>query len=47
MYGGIGDSINCALKSMFGLCCVFVPLGIWKVIDIILWIVKHVSVGVN
>lgn len=47
MYGGIGDSIASALKFMFMLRCIFVPLGVWKFVDIILWIVKHVNIGVN
>lgn len=30
----------------FGIACfIFIPLGIWKLIEIIIWLFKHVKVG--
>jgi hypothetical protein len=29
------------------LFAVFVPLGIWKAIEIVIWLIKHVRVGVE
>ena len=26
---------------------VCIPLGIWKIVDIIIWLVKHVSIGIK
>jgi len=43
MYDGIGD----ALTIMFVMLCISVPLGIWKMIDIIIWLCRHVSVNFN
>ena len=37
-YSGIGTWF----KILFYLCLIFVPLGIWKVIDIIIWIWNNV-----
>lgn len=37
----IGD----VMALMFILCCIFVPLGLWKLVEIIIWIIKHVSIS--
>lgn len=32
------------LKALFIICLVSVPLGIWKMIDIIIWFFENVSI---
>ncbi len=41
---GIGDGLGQLIKFLFAVCCVSVPLGIWKAVDIVIWCVHHVSV---
>ena len=43
MFSGIGDG----LLVMMWLFLLFVPLGMWKAAEIILWIFKHASVGIE
>ena len=43
-YSGIGDGIVGAIKVLFITVCISVPLAIWKMIDIIIWICKHLSI---
>jgi len=44
-YDSIGESIN----AMFIFCVVslvvFVPLGTWKLIEIIIWLIHHIKVS--
>ncbi len=47
MYEGIGKGLSELFITMFILCCVTVPLGIWKIVDIVIWIIKHVNVSLN
>ena len=35
------------LKIMFYICCISVPFGIWKLIDIIIWIFNNISIGLK
>ena len=43
---GLGE----ALESLFNLAAVllliFIPLGLWKLVEIIIWIYQHVSIMV-
>ncbi len=32
------------LKGMFWALCVSIPLGIWKLIEIIVWLWNHVTI---
>jgi len=34
MFDGLGE----LLKGMFILLCISVPLGLWKMVDIIIWL---------
>lgn len=36
--------IDQLIKGMFALLVVSVPLGLWKLVDIVIWIFDHVSV---
>jgi len=39
MFEGIGTAINIMLVC----CIIFIPLGMWKVVDIIIWFCKHIE----
>lgn len=43
MYG-IGDGIAEMFKLGAALLAISIPLSIWKLIDIVLWLVGHVSI---
>ena len=42
MFKGLGEGI----AILFIICCISVPLGIWKLFDIVMWIVDHLRVHV-
>ena len=44
---GIGEAIDAMFAAMFGLIVIFVPLGLWKLIEIIIWVFSNVSVSVG
>lgn len=37
--------IEPAIAWGFGLLCVAIPLAVWKLIDIAIWLFRHVSIG--
>jgi hypothetical protein len=41
MYPDIGK----LFEAMLFLLIVFIPLGVWKIIDIIIWLFNHVSIS--
>lgn len=41
MYGGIGD----AIERIFWCLLIFLPFGVWKVIELVWWLVKHIHIG--
>lgn len=45
MVSGIGDAIGDLFKWMLIMLVVFVPLGVWKLVEIIMWLFKHVHIG--
>ena len=46
-YDKIGIAIEGALKVMFVALCVFIPLGLWKLVEIVIWLIKNVDVVVR
>jgi len=42
MFNGIFDGIYKMIISLIVLCVIFVPLGVWKAIEIIIWVSKHI-----
>lgn len=44
---GIGDGLGDLIKGLFIVCCISVPLGIWKAIDLVVWASHHFSVSVH
>ena len=45
MYEGVGDAIDGMFKLLLFLIVFAVPLALWKLIDIIIWLYKRVSIG--
>jgi len=44
MYGGIGDAFVGLFRFMTVLLGIFVPLGVWKLIDILIWVFSHIKI---
>lgn len=47
MMNGIGEAINGMFKLMAILIIVFIPLGLWKMIDIIIFLCTKVDVAIK
>jgi hypothetical protein len=47
MLEGIGNAVDAWVKTTAVLLAVFVPLGLWKAVEIVLWLVRHVQIGVT
>jgi len=45
MDGSIFRGFEVIYKLFVVLLVVFVPLGLWKMVDIIIWLFKHLSVS--
>jgi hypothetical protein len=41
MFDGIGNLIVC----LCWVCAISVPLGLWKLIEIVIWLCRHVSIS--
>jgi len=35
------------IKGMMIILCISIPLGVWKLIEIIIWLFNHVSINVK
>jgi uncharacterized membrane protein len=44
MVRGITKAISDYFKFSLILLCIFVPLGIWKTIDIIIWLFHNIKI---
>lgn len=44
---GIGEAIESMVRTFAIVCMVSIPLAIWKAIDIVVWLCRHLSVGVR
>jgi hypothetical protein len=44
---GIGDAIDAWFAITTTALLIFVPLGLWKLIEIVIWIIRHVKVGIE
>lgn len=42
-YGGAFDG----LMHLFVFAVCLIPLGLWKLVEIVIWICKHVHIGLN
>lgn len=47
MFDDIGTVFGNALITLLIVCAVSVPLGLWKLIELIGWGVSHVSLSVH
>jgi len=45
MFEEIGRTINNLFMTMFILLIIFLPLGIWKLIELILWFINHIRIS--
>lgn len=43
-YSSLGDGVVAGFKFLLILAAVSVPLAIWKLIDIAIWLYDHVSI---
>lgn len=46
-YSNIGKATGNLIKFLFGTTCIFVPLGMWQLIDIIIWVFRHIKININ
>jgi len=42
----LGD-VKQVIKGMMIILCISIPLGVWKLIEIIIWLFNHVSINVK
>lgn len=43
----LGRMVDNLVMSMFAVVAVSVPLAIWKIVDIIVWIIQHINISVG
>ena len=46
-YGEMFKGLEQLFVGLLVTCIISVPLGLWKLVDIIIWIVKHVRVSIG
>jgi hypothetical protein len=44
-YDRMGDGIVALMKLGAILLVIFIPLGLWKLIDLLIWLAGHVRLG--
>lgn len=47
MFEGLGDAIDSAYKFIIFSLLVLLPLSIWKLIDIGIWLYNHINVTIK
>lgn len=35
------------VKGFFIMCCIFILLGLWKLIEIVVWTLEHINLTFN
>jgi len=45
MYEQIGEGFVALFKAMAWGLAIFIPLGMWKLIEIVVWLLRNVSVN--
>lgn len=45
-YSAIGEGLGKAIKLLLIICCISVPLGLWKIIDIVVWVMKNINIAI-
>jgi hypothetical protein len=46
-YDRVGDAVVGTMETGFILLCIAVPLAIWKLVDIVIWLWRHIEIGVK
>lgn len=46
MMHDVGKNIGEMIAGMMVLLMIFVPLGIWKLVDIFIWCYNHIKIGI-
>jgi hypothetical protein len=46
MVKNVFKEIEEVFATGFVLLCVFVPLGLWKLVDIVIWLFQHVKINI-
>jgi hypothetical protein len=47
MYESIGKSFDMLMWTVFILLIIFIPLGLWKLVEIIIWLFENISISIN
>ncbi len=47
MDGRAFDGLATAFKVLIWTCAISVPLGLWKMVDLIVWFSHHINVNVH
>lgn len=47
MYQGMFDGLEALFKFIAALLIIFIPLGLWKLIDIIIWVWNHIHITIK
>lgn len=47
MLNGVDEAIVKVIAGIVGLLIICVPLAVWKMVDIIVWIYHHIHFGVS
>ena len=45
--GDMFEGLDLLIKGLFITCCISVPLGVWKLVEIIIWVMNHVEIGIK
>ena len=43
MFSGVFEVFE-LIRLLSIICCIFVPLGLWKLIEIVIWLFNHVTI---
>jgi hypothetical protein len=46
MYGNLGDAFIGLYRFMIFLLVIAVPLALWKLVEIVIWVFQHVQIEV-
>ena len=41
------DAFGDAFQVIVIIACISIPLGVWKIVDIILWIIENISISIK
>jgi len=47
MVEGIGKNVGQVIGCLGLSCLIFVPLGLWKLVEVVIWLVRHITITVG